>query len=285
MKTAIACVIALLAGLGAGLWFGMAKVNAIRADLETAESAAAETRERIVDMERALSARAAEIEQLRGELAQVRSASRREPAAETPRPESPQSLPEGVDFFAELAQALGEEGPQPERRGSRFGGGFDRTPQPEGEPGESREDRRSSYMDEYRQRMNDFLDAHRLHANDPAEKQRIASIGEYMQSLMDQRRLLRDAQTDEEREAIFDTMRQNGEVLRSMVAEQQDQVMRDSLARQGVTSRTEQDAIIAAYKEAQDDPFFSGPFTFFGGGGYGMRGRGGPPGGYGRGRQ
>ena len=61
-----------------------------------------------------------------------------------------------------------------------------------------------------------------------------------------------------------------------MVEEQQDQVMRESLERQGISSRAQQDGIIAAYKEAQNDPFFTGPFTFFGGG---RRGRGGPPGG------
>jgi hypothetical protein len=62
-----------------------------------------------------------------------------------------------------------------------------------------------------------------------------------------------------------------------MVEEQQDQVVRDSLERQGITSRSEQEAVIQAYKEAQNDPFFGGPFTFFGGRGYGMRGPGGPP--------
>lgn len=122
--------------------------------------------------------------------------------------------------------------------------------------------------------MSDFLSNEIEASTDPAEKARLASISEYMQSLMEQRQLLRDAQSDEERQAIFETMRQNGDTLRSMVEEQQDQVLRDALARQGVSGRAQQDGIIGAYKEAQRGPFFSGPFTFFGGG---WRGRGGPP--------
>lgn len=277
MKTVIAGVIALLAGLGIGLWFGMAKANAAKTVLAEAESAAAKTRERVVEMEHAVSVREAELKKLRGELAQARSAP--QPEQETPAPEPIQPAAQTPNFLSELAQALvADEEPRPGRRGSRF---REEGP-PEGETEGQRDERRRSFAEDYRQRMSDFLTEKIASSKDPAEKERIASIGEYMQSLMEQRQQLRDAQTDEDRQAIFDTMRQNSDVLRSMVEEQQDKVMRDSLASKGITNRSEQDTIIQAYKESQDNPFFSGPFTMFGGGrggGFAMRGPSGPPGG------
>lgn len=273
MKAAIAGVAALLVGLGAGLWFGMARVNALRTELDTAQNDGEALRNHLQTVEGHLAIREAELARVRDELEQARS---RQAAA--PQPAAPE--PEPTDFdsselFAQLAQALGETD-EPGRRERRFGDRFESTGRPPEDGGEPREDRRRGYMDEFRQRMSDFLTAEIEASTDPAEKARIASISEYMQSLMEQRQLLRDAQTDEERQAVFDTMRQNGETLRSMVEEQQDQVLRESLERQGISSRAQQDGIIAAYKEAQNDPFFTGPFTFFGGG---RRGRGGPPGG------
>lgn len=272
MKAAIAGAIALVLGLGAGLWFGMARVNAVKSELATARNEGVALQNRLQTVERDLAGREAELARLRKDLEEARS----RPATETP---AAAQEPEPADFdsadlFAQLAQALGEPD-ESGRRERRFGDRFESTRRPSDEGGEPREDRRRGYMDEFRQRMSDFLTAEIEASSDPAEKARLASISEYTQSLMEQRQLLRDAQTDEERQAIFDTMRQNGETLRTMVEEQQDQVMRESLERQGISSRAQQDGIIAAYKEAQNDPFFTGPFTFFGGG---RRGRGGPPG-------
>ncbi len=272
MKAAIAGAIALVLGLGAGLWFGMARVNALRTELATARNEGVALQNRLQTVERDLAGREAELARLRKDLEEARSRPATETPAAAPAPE-PADF-DSADLFAQLAQALGETD-ESGRRERRFGDRFESTRRPPDEGGEPREDRRRGYMDEFRQRMSDFLTAEIEASSDPAEKARLASISEYTQSLMEQRQLLRDAQTDEERQAIFDTMRQNGETLRTMVEEQQDQVMRESLERQGISSRAQQDGIIAAYKEAQNDPFFTGPFTFFGGG---RRGRGGPPG-------
>lgn len=275
MKTAVVGVIALVLGLGIGIGVSIYKVNAANSHLDTVQADMDQMRDLVKKAESRLTEREAELARLREELEAARSTPVSDPNAGAMEPEVP--VPDTSEFLASLSEALGEmdESASGQRRGrfqDRFNG-----QRGEEEDEAAREERRRSYMDNYRQRMTDFMRAEIEASNDPAEKQRIASISEYMESLMDQRRLLREAQTDEERQAVFDTMRENAGVLRSMVEEQQDEVVRDSLERQGITSRSEQDAVIQAYKEAQDDPFFQGPFTFFGGRGYGMRGGGGPP--------
>jgi len=273
MKTAIVGVLALLVGLGIGFGISIPRMNAAKNQLEAVQSELADMKGQMEASQAEFAARGAELVRLTEELEAARSAAAAEGDPASTETASPS--PDASEFLAQLSEALGDvENSAPRPRGDRFG-------EPDRRMGEgdeaSREERRRSFMDDYRQRMADFLTAEIESSDDPAEKQRIASISEYMQSLMEQRRLLREAQTDEERQAVFDTMRQNAEVLRSMVEEQQDQVVRDSLERQGITSRSEQEAVIQAYKEAQNDPFFGGPFTFFGGRGYGMRGPGGPP--------
>ena len=282
MKAAIVGVVALLVGLGIGFGLSVPKTNALRAKLEKAEERVASLQSEAEANERALAELRADFDRVRRELASAQAAPTPEPAMEETEAAPPAM--DASELFSQLAQALGEEeGDGPGRFGRRPGDGEGRG---DGEEDEAtREERRRAYMDAFRQRMSDFLTERIDASTDAAEKQRIASIGEYAQSLMEQRRLLRDAETEEERRVVFETMQQNADVLRSMVEEQQDQVMRDSLERQGITSTSEQDAIISAYKESQEDPFFRGPFSFFGGGysGYGMRGRGGggrggPPG-------
>ncbi len=277
MKAAIASVVALLVGLGAGFWFGMGRVNALQDELEKVRGDGSDLQGRVQALQSDLAERETELGRLRQEFELARS----QPSVEAPTDAMELELDDfdSAELFAQLAQALDEadesgrqQGRFGDRSGDRSGERFRGTRRPPEEGREQREDRRRSYADDYRTRMNDFFSNEIEASTDPDEKARLASISEYSQSLMEQRQLLRDAQSDEERQAIFETMRQNGDTLRSMVEEQQDQVLRDALARQGVSGRAQQDGIIGAYKEAQRGPFFSGPFTFFGGGG---RGRGG----------
>ena len=246
MKTAVVGVIALILGLGIGIALSIYKVNAANSQFDTVQADMDQMRDLVKKAESRLAEREAELARLREELEAARSTPVSDPNADAMEPEVP--APDTSEFLASLSEALGEmEESGSRQRSRRFQDRFD------GQRGEeedeaAREERRRSYMDNYRQRMTDFMRAEIEASNDPAEKQRIASISEYMQSLMDQRRLIREAQTDEERQAVFDTMRENAGVLRSMVEEQQDEVVRDSLERQGITSRSEQDAVIQAYK-------------------------------------
>jgi hypothetical protein len=84
---------------------------------------------------------------------------------------------------------------------------------------------------------------------------------------------MRDAQTDEERDAIRDEMRTLGESTRQLVQEQQDFLMRDSLRQSGITDPKAQDAAMQSLRQTMEGPFFRGPLA------WGAGGPGGPGGG------
>lgn len=164
---------------------------------------------------------------------------------------------------------------------------------PGGDPNETDEERqareaqwrqeREQRGQEMRERIREFMDEQIHNAPDKATQERLASISEYSEAMMDTFQRMREAETDEQREAIREEMRQNGEAMRQLVREQQDYLMRDSLRQSGITDPKAQEAAMQTLRQTMEGPFFRGPMAWGGGGG-----PGGPGGGFffggGRGR-
>lgn len=134
---------------------------------------------------------------------------------------------------------------------------------------------------EMRDRMRQFMDEQIQNAPDKATQDRLNTISANGEAMMDLFQQMRDAQTDEERDAIRDEMRTLGESTRTLVTEQQDFLMRQSLSASGVTDPKAQDAAMQSLRQTMEGPFFRGPMAWGGGG------PGGPGGGFwggGRGR-
>jgi hypothetical protein len=134
---------------------------------------------------------------------------------------------------------------------------------------------RAQRAQEFRERMQEFFDTQIQQAPDKPTQERLAAIREYSEYTMDLFRQMREAQTDEERDAIREELSTAGETARSLVREQQDYVLRQSLVSSGVTDRKSQDALISSMRQTMDN----NPFFRMGGfGGWGGRGGDGPPG-------
>ena len=139
---------------------------------------------------------------------------------------------------------------------------------------------------EMRDRMRTFMEEQIQNAPDKATQDRLASISEYGENMMDLFQQMRDAQTDEERDALRDQLRENGTATRQLVNEQQDYLMRESLRQSGVTDPKAQNAAMQSLRQTMEGPFFRGPLAWsgggggpggpgdFGGGGFSGRGRG-----------
>ncbi|MBX7257445.1 MAG: hypothetical protein K1Y02_13865 [Candidatus Hydrogenedentes bacterium] len=167
------------------------------------------------------------------------------------------------------------------RRDRRGGPGEEATPEEQEAWRQEREQR----MTEFRDRMGQFFAGEMEKTNDPAVQQRLSQISEYSQYSMDLRRQMREAQTDEERQALSEQFEQVANTTRTLVKEQQDYLLRQSLASNGVTDAATQDAMINSYRTTMESPFFrmpmgGGPGGGPWGGGWGGRGsRGGGGGG------
>lgn len=136
---------------------------------------------------------------------------------------------------------------------------------------------------EMRDRLRTFMDEQIQNAPDKATQDRLASINAYSETMMDLFQQMREAQTDEERDALRAQLQENGTVARQLVKEQQDFMMRESLRQSGVSDPKAQDAAMQSLRQTMEGPFFRGPLAWGGGGG----GPGGPGGGFfggGRGR-
>jgi hypothetical protein len=111
--------------------------------------------------------------------------------------------------------------------------------------------------------------------DDPAEQQRWADIERNMTVGRDLMRDMRDADTDEERAAVRDALRQNYESTQSLLKKQQDAVLERALEAEGIENADEVAQIQRAVRSSLGDEAFR--MSGSGGG----RGWGGPRGGFG----
>lgn len=149
--------------------------------------------------------------------------------------------------------------------------------------------RREEFMLRNQERMQQFQDSLATQLTDPASIEAFNVLMEWQQYQRDLRGQLRDAQTDEERDAIQAKMDEARDTARGMVEQQQNAVLRGLAAANGIAGDKEQEAFVASMKQTLNNPFFSLEGLLIGGGppGRGFSGGGGFPrgsGGGGRGR-
>jgi hypothetical protein len=136
--------------------------------------------------------------------------------------------------------------------------------------------RREEFVREYAQRMQEFEDRIAAQITDPAGIERynaLMGLRDYQNELRDQ---LRNAKSDEEREAIrarMDEARRSGQ---QMVNDQQDAMLRAMAGANGITDPAAQSEFVSSMRQTLENPFFSMEGMLAGGG---PPGRGFPSGG------
>jgi hypothetical protein len=280
-KIAVAAIIALAVGVAGGMYTVQARYNPelerLAAEREAALTKASELRKSVADT----TALERENARLRDEVEQLRA--RPEPVAEvaeapTEGTESPTfNLEEATDALS-AALRSGD--------GDRRRGGDDREPPKEGTPEYAEwQERRERWQQEreersreFRSRMDGFFDEAMQKTTDPVAQNRIAAINDYTNYTMDLFREMRNAETDEERDQIRQDLSITFEETRSLVRDQQDYLISETLKENGVSDPQKQQALVSAVRETMEDPFFrmggrgGGPPG--GGWGWGDRGRG-----------
>ncbi len=169
-----------------------------------------------------------------------------------------------------------DQPPQGDRRGGRRDEG--RRDSPWRNPEARRE-----FMAQIRERSMGFLQDRIDSTTDPVVQDRLAAIGDYLDYMMDLGAQMREAETEEERDALRESMGQTRDEFQTLVRQQQEFMARELAEEYGITSTGEQDEFIASLNGMRQSPFFSSPMMQggFGGprGGRGGRGgyTGGPP--------
>lgn len=147
---------------------------------------------------------------------------------------------------------------------------------------EERAQRFREFEQRARERVNNVLQQEYAQAPDRATQNRIELLQAYMDQLTQLRDAMRNAQTDEDREVLRQSMRESFGNVRDLVQTQQDSMLRSFAAQNGIKDTEKQNAFIAGLRNLQATPFFQadrmmgGGFIGFGGW---NRGRGGDRGG------
>ena len=274
MKTAIIAVVALAVGAaGAALLaqqrfsvelddISSARDEALR-QLTKAEALAEKAAGRIVGLER-------ESDSLRDQIAELTRPS------ELDVPAEPAVEPLAAEILGEELLPAGAE-EEPRRRG----GWRDREPTEEERA--AWQERRETFRQEMRQRVDDFFDDEYAAAPTTEAQERVAQVKEDIDYMIELRDAMRNAETNEERDEIRDEMMQTGMELRDLVVAQQDDMLRSVAENFGIESTEQQDAFITTIRGVQSSPYFQ-PERYMGGmgrgrpGGFGgRRPPGGPP--------
>lgn len=148
--------------------------------------------------------------------------------------------------------------------------------------------RRQEFANRMRENVSNFYSSQLEKAGDSASQQRILAMEDYSNYMMDLFQQMRATEDEEERDRLREEMDSARDTMRSLVDEQQDQMLRQLASEIGVNSGTRQDEFVSRMRETIEDPFFraegmlggvgggrgrwGGGFEGFGGG----RGEGGP---------
>jgi len=122
------------------------------------------------------------------------------------------------------------------------------------------------------------LDDAIVKSTDPAEQERLTALAETTATMMDLFGQMREAQTDEERDALRVAIGETMESQRALVDEQRDYKTREILESYGIASDQKQDEFMSALDELRNDPVLSSPMLGGWGRGPGRGGRGRGPG-------
>jgi hypothetical protein len=152
-------------------------------------------------------------------------------------------------------------------------------PQP-GEDEASREERREEWRTRRQEitaqmqaRMTDFLAQQYDTAPDLATRQRMSDISTHLNAMNELRALLDKAETDEERAKLEEELQQTQDATRSLLREQQQEVMANAAENLGLTTEEEQQAYAESVRQVMQSPFTWAPMMGGGGGGFGRGSR------------
>lgn len=277
----IACV-ALALGLSAGALLASFHY---RPDLVLLDSRLADASKQLAESQKSATEQSAKAKALDADLQSLRQ---KLTSLETQPPPGAQP---SIQLMEKAAGALAEEDAQideaNDQSASELGGLLDeirrrresQTNQTDRRDRGDRPDRaqfdsqRREQFQQFREQMATTLAEETERQTDPVAKQRVASINEYAQAVGDLWTQMREAETDEEREAIRQTIDQNREVLTGLVRDQQDYMLRQVASQYGITTPDKQDAFVNSLRDTTTNPLFRVPQA--GGRGMGGFGQGG----------
>ncbi|MDX9971480.1 MAG: hypothetical protein RBU21_00680 [FCB group bacterium] len=184
---------------------------------------------------------------------------------------------------ASAEEALGEDMPPPPPaplRAPRDGvdpmEGVPRGPDGNPLPPETLTERPPSMRLDFSQRMNErmqeYYEAETAKTNDPAVQQRLATLRDQSTYMMDVMQRMRDSADPDERTQLQEEFQQVRSNVSNLVQEQQDHMLRQVAAQNGITDPQKQEAFMNSLRETQDSPFFRSPMMSWGGD-RGRRGR------------
>ncbi len=154
-------------------------------------------------------------------------------------------------------------------------GNRDQRRQPTPEQMEEFRKQQEAQRAEWRARLDEEL----ARMGDPNAAQNFQALLDYRQDEQALREQMRDAKTDAERERIADDLRATTQASRQLLNSQQDSILRNVAASNGISDAASQQKFVEATRAALENPFFTMEPMLSGGG----RGpRGGPWGGRGR---
>jgi hypothetical protein len=111
-------------------------------------------------------------------------------------------------------------------------------------------------------------------SSDSAEQQRLAALADTSATMMELFGQMREAQTDEERDALRAAIGETHQSQRALLDEQRDYKTRKILGEYGVSSNQKQNEFMSALEQLRSDPVLSSPMLGGWGGGPGRGGRG-----------
>lgn len=272
-KVVLTACMALALGLMAGQGVSRAQfaplVAAARAAGEEARQQAAALKRQAEAAELRLARLETENESLRAQLDRAHENLAAAPA-QVPEfePEPPTPEPEdAAEAGAEARPPARDPRERTDRSRWEDGQGFG----PDGGDPAQREERRQEFATRMRQRVDEMFGAEMAKSNDPVVQERLTALNEQVQYMMDLRQQMRDAQTDEDREVLRQTIDQTRDNIRTLTEQQQEYMLRQLAAQSGITSTNAQDQFIAGLRDVQQSPYFNPGLM---GGGFGGRGGG-----------
>ena len=230
-------------------------------------------------------------EQLEHQLADAESQAAdvvaQEPADSLGQGEPAEPESEDMSVAEAFGPTQGESRRGLRRRGQAEVVGTEQSASETGQPEEGRgdpEERRARFREfeqQMRDRVSTVLQDEYASAPDADAQERIEIIQDYMDQMAQLREAMRNAESDEERDALRQSMRESYMGMQEVVRTQQDSMLRSLASNSGITDPGKQDSLITGLRDLQASPFFQAD-RMMGGGGRGpwrpefrMEGRGG----------
>lgn len=248
----LAVIIVAVGAAAALAWTSANRLAASRQEIQTAVA-------RADNAERDLKAARDEIRKLERRLLAAESERDSDSQAQqaVDAPPATEFMPEALVAEMDEPQAPEPADETPDRAREQRRERDDRRPARTPEEEARRTEFRQQFVDNMRTQASSFIQQNIDASPDAASQQRLASIGQYLDTMFEQGQQLRDAQSDEERRQIRQNMRQNGEELQGLVQQQQEAMLRGLVEQYGVTDPNKQTAIIDSFNQLRQSPFFA----------------------------